>query len=291
MKHAVLGVGAVGGLLAVTLSSFGEDVIAVVRPEASGGYPAEFTLKRPSDVVTAPVRVVAKLDETVDVLWIATKTFQLQAALASVSSEPKLVIPLLNGADHAAYLRQKFGQDRVIPATIGVEAEKVSPGRYLQKSQFVRFNIGANAEPLLGNIVAQLSDFGFTCQFIANEQTLLWSKLCFLGPYALVTSASGKNNEEIAASREWKARLDSAIAEACAVAKSNGAEVDPVKIYAFIAAAPPTMQSSMAKDVAAKRPVELDDIAAPILRGRERGIDVLTTEKLVAMVRAKIADR
>jgi hypothetical protein len=34
----------------------------------------------------------------------------------------------------------------------------------------------------LGPIVAQrLGDLGFNCQFIPNEQTLLWGKLCFLG--------------------------------------------------------------------------------------------------------------
>ncbi len=288
MKHAVLGVGAVGGLLAVALSSFGEEVIAVVRPGTSGAHAAGFALDRPTGAISAPVRVTSKLDEAADVLWIATKTFQLTTALESVSSTPRFIIPLLNGADHVAYLRERFGHDRVIPATIGVEAEKISAGRYLQKSQPVRLNIAARAETLLASIAAELTKLGFQCQFIANEQTLLWSKLCFLGPYALVTSASGMNNAEVAASPEWKARLDAAIKEACAVAKSNGAEVDLAKIYAFIAAAPPAMQSSMAKDVAAKRPVELDDIAAPILRGRERGIDVSTTEELVSIVRKKV---
>lgn len=290
MKHAVLGVGAVGGLLAVALSSFDEEVIAVVRAEKVRTYPAEFTLDRPAGAITAPVRVTANLAEEVDVLWIATKTFQLQGALGSVSARPKFVIPLLNGADHVAYLRHRFSHDRVIPATIGVEAEKVAAGRYLQKSQPVRLNLAASAEPLLGRVVAELPKLGFQCQFIANEQTLLWRKLCFLAPYALVTSASGMNNAELASHAQWKGRLDEAIREACAVAKSNGAEVDPAKIYAFIAAAPPTMQSSMAKDVAARRPTELDDIAAPILRGRERGLDISTTEELVAMVRAKTAN-
>ena len=291
MKHAILGAGAIGGLLAVALSSLGEEVIAVVRGENIGDYPAAFSLDRPSGTTTAPVRVTPVLAETVDVLWIATKTFQLKSALESITAAPKFVIPLLNGTNHVEYLRQRYGHTGVIPATIGVEAEKLAPGKYLQKSQFVRFNLAASGEPILGTVVAGLTKFGFTCQFIANEQTLLWSKLCFLGPFALVTSASGMNSAEIGANSEWKTRLDVAIREACAVAKSNGAEVDSEKIHAFIAAAPATMQSSMAKDVAAKRPVELDDIAAPILGGREHGIDVSTTEELIAMVRAKIAAR
>ena len=85
----------------------------------------------------------------------------------------------------------------MVPATIAVEAERLAPGRFVQRSPFVRFNLAASAEPLLGAIVTRLTDLGFTCQFMQNEQTLLWSKLCFLAPFALVTSASGKNKGEI----------------------------------------------------------------------------------------------
>jgi 2-dehydropantoate 2-reductase len=83
-------------------------------------------------------------------------------------------------------------RSRGLPATIAVEAEKISPGRFIQRSPVVRLNLAASGEPLVGSDhVAQLGDLGFKCQFIANEQTLLWGKLCFLGPFALVTSASG----------------------------------------------------------------------------------------------------
>jgi hypothetical protein len=44
----------------------------------------------------------------------------------------------------------------------------------------------------------------------SNEPTL-WSKLCFLGPFALLTSASGMNKGEIYADAEWKSKLISAM--------------------------------------------------------------------------------
>jgi len=53
---------------------------------------------------------------------------------------------------------------------------------------------------------------------------------------------------------------------------------------------PPGMRSSMQKDLAAGRPLELDAIAGPIIRGGERhGIDVSTTVGLAVAIRAKIA--
>jgi 2-dehydropantoate 2-reductase len=290
VKHAILGAGAIGGLVGTALASLGEDVTLIIRPESLPGYPRNLTLERPQGSISVPAKAAAALMEPVDVLWIATKTYQLQTALQAVHALPTCVVPLLNGVDHVEILRARFGHDRVVPAAIAVEAEKIAPGRFLQRYQIVRLNLAASGEPLLGAVVARLRDLGFTCQFVQNEQTVLWSKLCFLAPFALVTSASGMNNGEISAHAEWKQKLASAIAEACAVAKASGAEVNPPKLQAIFDSMPPGMRSSMQKDLAAKRQLELAAIAGPIVRGGERyGIDVSTTVGLVAAVRAKIA--
>jgi len=289
MKHAILGAGAIGGLVGTALASLGEDVTLVVRPENLAGYPQSLTLERPQGSISAPAKAVAALTEPVDVLWIATKTYQLQTALGAVHSLPTCAVPLLNGVDHVEILRAHFGRDRVVPAAIAVEAEKIAPGQFLQRSPVVRLNLSASGEPLLGGVVGRLGDLGFTWQFVQNEQTLLWSKLCFLAPLALVTSASGMNKGEILANAEWKHKLASAIAEACAVARASGAEVDPPKPQAIFDSMPSGMRSSMQKDLAAGRQLELDAIAGPIVRGGERyGIDVPTTVGLVAAIRAKI---
>ena len=288
MKHAILGAGAIGGLVGTTLASLGEDVTVAVRPERLPSFPGNLLLERPSGSLTAPAKAVAVVTEPVDVLWIATKTYQLQAALESVRVVPGCVVPLLNGVDHIAVLRARFGEDRVVPATVAVEAERIAPGRFIQRSPFVRLNIASSGEPLLGAIVERLGDLGFNCQFIQNEQTLLWSKLCFLGPLALVTSASGLNVGEIFADARWKQELSSAIAEACAVANASGAEVDPLQLQAVFDGVPPGMRSSMQKDLAAGRQPELDAIGGPIVRSGERyGIDVSTTVELMAAIRWK----
>ena len=290
MKHAILGVGAIGGLVGTVLSSLGEEVTVVVRPEKLRDYPDHLTLERPSGSLTAPAKAVATLTRPVDLLWITTKTYQLQAALDAVQVWPGCVVPLLNGVDHVAVLRARFGRERVAPATIAVEAERIAAGRFIQRSPFVRFNLAASLEPLLGSIVARLGDLGFNCQFIANEQTLLWGKLCFLAPLALVTSASGTNVGEILADAAWKQKLSSALAEACAVAKASGAEVDARQLQGVFDGVPPGMRSSMQKDLAAGRQLELDAIAGPIVSGGERyGIDISTTVLLVAAIRTKIA--
>src|SRR5208337_541359 len=168
MKHAILGAGAVGGLVGTALSSLGEDVTVVVRPEKLPSHPGNLVLERVSvsGSLTAPAKAVATLTEPVDVLWIATKTYQLLTALEAVQVLPGRVVPLLNGVDHVAVLRARFGQERVVPGTIAVEAERIAPGRFIQRSPFVRLNLAVSGERLLGAIIGQLSNLGFTCKFI-----------------------------------------------------------------------------------------------------------------------------
>jgi len=291
MDHAILGAGAIGGLVGTALASLGEDVTLIVRPEKLPAYLQTLTLERPSGTLTAKAKIADKLTKPADVLWIATKTYQLDAALATIEATPRMIVPLLNGVDHIAVLRARFGSDRIVPATIAVEAEQLALGRFVQRSP-VLLNIAASGEPVLGGVVQRLSEIGFTCKFVADELRLLWSKLCFLEPFALVTSASGKNLGEINADPVWKAKLESAIAEACDVAKASGADVDRAKQQAAFATLPPTMRSSMAKHLAAGLRLELDGIAGPILRGGERyGIAIPVTEELASKVQALAADR
>jgi 2-dehydropantoate 2-reductase len=292
MEHAVLGAGAIGGLVGTAVASLGEGVTVLVRPESLPGYPANLSVERPSGSITVPAKVAATLPNPVDVLWIATKTYQLKTALQAVQSLPRCIVPLLNGVDHVEVLRTHFGRDRVLPATIAVEAERIAPGRFVQRSPFVNLNLAGSGEQVLGAIVARLRDLEFTCKFIQNEQTLLWSKLCFLGPFALVTSASSMNKGEIYADAEWKRKLISAIAEACAVAKASHAEVDAAHIQAIADGLPSGIRSSMQKDLASRRQLELDAIGGPIVRGGEHyGIDVSNTAAMIAVVRRKSLNR
>jgi 2-dehydropantoate 2-reductase len=288
MKHAILGVGAIGGLLGTALASLGEEVIVVVRPEALSSYPQQLALERPVGAITATARAVSRLTEEVDLLWIATKTYQLQSAITEVTSMPGLVVPLLNGVDHIPVLRARFGTQCVLPATIAVEAERTAPGRFVQRSPFIRFNLTSSGESILGPLVRRLGDMGFSCQFTDNEQTLMWSKLCFLAPFALATSASEMNIGEVLAQPEWKSKLYSSVREACAVARAEGAEVDATEIQTMIGSAPPTMRSSMQKDLAAGRLLELDAIGGPIVRGGEHyGIEVPNTARLISIIGSK----
>ena len=265
----------------------------VVRPGTKKNYPAELSLQNSLGTFTAAAKCAESVAEPFDVLWITVKATQLDSALRSVLVKPEqigTVVPLLNGVDHVAVLRAKFGQDRVVPAAVRVEAERVAPGQFLIGAMATRLNVSSQGESRLASTLDELRQFGIKCQFDADEKRLLWSKLVILAPLALTTTASATTTGEVCRAPEWRKRLEGAVREACAVSTASGAAFDANEIISICEKVPPGSRSSMQKDVAAGNAPELDAIAGPILRGaKEHGIAVPFTQELAEMVGQKSA--
>jgi 2-dehydropantoate 2-reductase len=283
--------GGVGGLLGVLLGQAGDEVTAVLRPETLALYPPQLSLESPFGTFSVPVQTETVVKESFDVLWVAVKATHLDEALAAVEDASGLgaIVPLLNGIDHVSLLRSRFGDERVVPATIAVESERVAPGRIVQRSPFLRLKVSTRGEERLSPVVERLRRLGASAEFIADEPTLMWSKLAFLAPLALATCAAMRTIGEVVSDPSWRTRLESCTAEACAVGAARGARLDPVAIVESLRSLPSGMRSSMQKDVAAGHAPELDAIAGPILTGgRQLGINVSVTRELAEAVRARL---
>jgi len=289
LHHAILGVGGVGGLMAGSLARSGASVTLVVRPESLAGYPEQLRLESVFGNFTGPVARAAEVPPC-DVLWLTMKATQLEPALAALRKPESVaaIVPLLNGIDHIAVLRSKYGQEKVIAATIAVESERVAPGHIIHRSTFARLNVSSKGQALLGSTLEHLQQIGFECRFLNDEATLMWSKLIFLAAFALSTTASGKATGDLLADPEWRQLGLTCMREASAVAVAEGATINVDAVIAGVLKLPGNMRSSMQKDMEQGKTPELDAIAGPILRGaRRHGIDIPVTKKLVAQVERK----
>ncbi len=289
LRHAILGVGGVGGLIGASLARLGDHVTVVVRREALASYPDHLKLESPFGNFQVPVGRSMEVPPA-DVLWLAVKATQLEESLAAVPNPHNVsaVVPLLNGIDHITLLRRKFGAECVIAATIAVESERVAPGHIVHRSPFARLNVSSAGKSLLASTLDQFQKIGLECRFIDDEPTLMWSKAVFLAPIALATTAFDQPIGGVMGNPEWKAQWEGCVREACAVATAEGAKVDPHAVFAAMSKMPFGMRSSMQKDVAQGNPPELDAIAGPILRGGSRhAIPVTATKTLVDAVESR----
>jgi len=272
------------------LAQSGVPVTMVVRRESLAQYPRTVRLESPFGNITAPVECAAEVPPA-DVLWITVKATQLTAALAAFTNPAavKAIVPLLNGIDHLSLLRSKYDDEKAIPATIAVESERVAPGHIVHRTPFARLNVSATGQSLLGPTLDELQHLGFECKFIADEATLMWSKIVFLAPFALTTSAADRTTGAVIGDPEWRSKLESCVREACAVALAEGAKVNADAVIAAMLKMPPDMRSSMQKDVEKHNPPELDAIAGPILRGaRRHGLQTPTTAQLIAAIERRM---
>lgn len=293
MTIAVLGPGGVGGLVAGALDRASQPV-AIVARESTARVIDEHGLRvssvRLGEFVARP-RVLARLDEPVDVLVVATKAIGLGDALDRVAAAPALVLPLLNGLDHLPLLRARFGADVVVAGTIRVEADRPAPGVIVHTSPFLRVDMAsqhAGAREGMELFARTLTDAGIPARVRDSEPLVMWSKLVRLNALACTTSAFDKLLGEIRTSPELRGELVGAIEEGCAVAFAEGASIDSSDPLGELGAAHATLGSSMQRDIAAGRTPELDAIPGAVLRaGARHGVACPTIERLVAMIAAR----
>ena len=278
MRHAVLGAGGVGGLIGGALARTGNPVTLVVRGTS---HPAGLKVEsaKLGDFEVA-VKVANKLEQPVDVLWVTTKATQLEAALPSAPAAlvEGTVVPLLNGVDHVARLREIYRS--VTPGTIRVETERKEAGHIVQLLPFIGVDL---AGPLAAEIAAELNAAGIDARVQEDELTMLWSKLVMLAPLALTTTATMRTLGGVRDDPRWRERLLEVMAEAVEVGRRLGARVDPEVVRGMLLAAPDAMRSSMQKDRELGNPLEVDAIAGPIVRaGRELGVPTPQTAILLS---------
>jgi 2-dehydropantoate 2-reductase len=272
------------------LAHCGGTVSFVVRRESVAQYPKQLQLESGLGNFKVDVEWVTAVPPATEVLWITVKATQLEAALASLGDVGRAaIVPLLNGVDHVASLRSRYGSERVIAATIAVESERVAPGHIVHRSPFARLNVSSRGRALLESTLEQLAKLAFTCNFVDDEATLLWSKLVFLAPVALATTAHAKATSDIRANPEQWSELQAAVREACEVARLERATVDADATIAFITNLPAGTRSSMQKDVAQGKPPELDAIGGAVVRAAKRhGMEVPVAASLIDAIRKRI---
>jgi 2-dehydropantoate 2-reductase len=279
---AVVGPGAVGGLLAALLERNGSEVVVVARPDAARAINAEGLSIRSRLFGDWTARPRA-LDEipTGALVIVATKAFALPDVATGIrAARPAEVVSVLNGLEHMGTLRAAAPAARVAGATIAVEAARTSPIVIDLRSPFLRLAV-AVADDDLG-IVAALRHAGL--QVAADEGTeadVLWRKFRFLAPMALLTSYWEQPiGDALQHDRGLTSRL---LDEVAGIATADSVPTGGEQIHEILSGFPFGMRSSLQADLEAHGPSELDAIGGALLRrGRSLGVDTPELTRVVA---------
>ncbi|WP_441245090.1 ketopantoate reductase family protein [Kitasatospora sp. McL0602] len=281
---AILGPGGVGGLIGALLARDGHRVICLASEETAAVLRKDglrIESAQYGDFTTA-VEADTQLREPVDAVFVTVKQTALDQALDRVPADSlgdAIVIPLLNGLDHLTLLRKRYPSAKVVAGTIRVEATRTSPGCIIHTSPFANLELAAPFD----DFADHLRHAGLGVILRTDETAMLWDKLAFLAPFALLTTRHQADVGTIRSDR--RPELLAVLDEIIAVAQAAGTPVTTDTVLSFFDRAPHTMKSSMQRDAEAGRPLELDAIGGAVLRaGAAHGIETPATAQLVAEV-------
>jgi 2-dehydropantoate 2-reductase len=297
LQVAIVGAGGVGGLVGGLLARGGDDVTFVV-PESTASVLNSEGLRVESDrygTFHVAANAVSRLSVATEVCVVAVKSMQLEAAAERVPAEfvsEGIVVPFLNGVDHVETLRQVYGLS-VVAGTVRVASARRRPGVIEHSSPFMRVELALGSDLGTGlrdkalRFGDRLSSTGIDVDVCDDELSMLWGKLIFLCPLALLTTRYGISAGQVRTSH--RVELVAVIDEISHVGQAVGASLDAGAALEFFDSVPDTMQSSMQHDASAGNELELDAIGGAVVRaGHRSGIPTPATNKLINELRKQV---
>ncbi|HEY2241985.1 MAG TPA: 2-dehydropantoate 2-reductase [Streptosporangiaceae bacterium] len=284
---AIVGAGAIGGVLADAVSRAGHEVVLCVRTPVPS-----LTVGRDGAEREVPATVVADpagLAGPVDWVLVTTKGHQTAGAfpwLRRLAGPGTPVVAVQNGVDHVRRLAGASLPGPVLPALAWIWARREEPGRVAHAGGH-RLIV---PEVPVGRAFANLLAGGpIDVELSADFVTDAWRKLLTNVAASPITALTGRTME-VLHSPGIGSLVRGLLAEAVAAGNAAGAHLTDADVaatldwYQSLAGARGT---SMLEDRRAGRPTEHDDITGAVVRAADRhGVDVPLNRAVLALLTA-----
>ncbi len=286
MKNiAVLGVGAVGASIVHQLMKSGHAVSVIADGERAERYRRDGL-----QVNGEAIRPDIVSGGHFDLIIIATKSYHLEEAvnlLEPCMGEQTLLMSLLNGIGSEELLGGRFGHRRVVPAMIlGIDGQRDKNGvRYTNRGVI---HYGANPEApgqKLDGLDEWLASSGLLYRKSDDITRSLWNKFMINVGANQASALYGVTYRELQKESEARELMFAAMEEVVALSEAEKTGLVPQDIQAWddiLRTMDPDGKTSMAQDLAAGRPMEVDLFAETVVRLAEKhGLSVPVNRMLL----------
>ena len=263
MRVAVLGLGAVGTLVARTL----EGHVSLARVDRT---------KAPLNGSIEPVDIAIVTTKSQGTAWAAETARRVLAKNGTV-------LTIQNGLGHRERLAAVLGDDRVAVGVIYVGA--ALEGDVLRTTGPGRVELGR--APNVDELAAALQAGGMAAVVVEDPWPAVWRKLVGNAAVNPVSAFVGITNGELL--QHLASRIvDAAALEAAQVASAEGVPIgedEAIRLWRSMAELTAANRSSMLQDVRSGRPTEIDWINGEIVRrGSYHGIPTPVNQALLKLV-------
>jgi len=230
----------------------------------------------------------------VDVVLFAVKLWDTETAgeqTCPLLGPESRVITLQNGVDSVERLAPILGEGATIAGTTYVVTTIARPGVIRHTGTTARIHCGrldGRPDAILADYVEQMKAANVDITLTKNILLDIWKKLLLSGTSGM-TASTRKSLGLIREDADMRALLFKLMHETTAVGRAAGVDLPEdfaTELDRSIAAFPPTMKASMAHDLEAGRPLELDWLAAKVIAlGRKYGVPTPTQEAVYAILK------
>ncbi|MFF3904543.1 ketopantoate reductase family protein [Streptomyces sp. NPDC001848] len=283
MRIAVVGAGGVGGYFGARLAAAGDDVTFVARGRHLAAIRERGLLVRsplgdlqvPSDAV---VPTIADLGP-VDLVLITVKlwdTEDVAAQLTHVVGPDTRVISLQNGVHKDETLRKVLPRESVVGGACYISAAIQEPGVVVHNGTMQKLVFGAydgQASEVLQEFLRRCLEAGIDAEISDDIERLIWEKFVFLVGLSGATSVVRRPIGVIRGNPRSRALLHDLMAEAVAVGRAAGVQLDAGYAedrLAFCDTLPAAMTSSMHHDLTQGNRLELPWLSGGVAELGER---------------------
>ncbi|ABZ85530.1 2-dehydropantoate 2-reductase [Heliomicrobium modesticaldum Ice1] len=304
MRIAIVGLGGVGGYfggkIAAAAAASGEDeVFFLVRGRHREAIAARgLVVKgREGEFTAKPALATEDAAEIgpVDFVLFCVKTYDLESAAAKMIplvGEQTIILPLLNGVDHAKRLRAALPRGRVLNGCCYIFSMIESPG--VISGGAGRIVYGVDSQPGLPEILPEELEAiaglfrrsGIAAKHVANADVALWSKYLLICSLGGITSYYQAPVGAITGDPRRLAQLRAMMEEVEAVARAQGVPLPEAiveetmkSVFSF----GPDSTTSMQRDFEKGNRTELESFSGYIVRtGAELGVPTPTHGEVYA---------
>jgi len=282
----LIGPGAIGATLTAWLAQDDRHDVAVAARTPFDSI----EVQTPEGILRARPRVFTEFGQVSPVDWVlvATKAYDSDSAAAwfPTACGPRTRVAVIqNGVEHIARFAKHFDVARIVPVMINLPAERLSPGRTIQRgpAQMV-VPAGPNGEDFLELFAHTNFDAKATDDFVSA----VWRKLCLNSSGAI--SAVLLKPQGIVHHEGVAEAMRTIIRECIAVGRAEGAKLEDAIVDDLIERAkrgPRDDTNSMLADRRTGRPMECDARNGVIVRlGRKHGIAAPMNALMVSLLEA-----
>lgn len=299
MRVCVFGAGGIGGYLAVRLAAGGNPVSVVARGAHLAAIREKGLALEDRSGRRTVVEVAASDDPAAlgpqDLVIFAVKAHQLEAAIAHAGPLMEggaVALPILNGVEATPMLEAAFGEGRALIGVARLSAEITEPGVIGRLDAETGVVLGdregrQDTEPA-ASIRAMFNAAGAPAPESRDVRADLWAKFVTWNGGGTLSAAARCDFGTIQRTPELRAQHRRLLDEALAVALAQGAPLGAdlaEKAAGRLDDMSPGIRSSMAADLEAGKPLELDHLTGAVARmGRELGVPVPATEAMTAVL-------